>query len=74
MTTRITIEVSNSQKQQIKILAALKKVTIKDLILERTIGLEEKQEDSTKTESGDIQDKKDLESGRNFGKFWKNIK
>ena len=36
--TRLTIELEDSQKQQIKILAALQNLSIKDFILTRALG------------------------------------
>lgn len=42
--TRITIEVDPDQKMHLKAMAALNKMTIKDFILDRTIGLEPNEE------------------------------
>lgn len=42
--TRITIEVSEEQKREMKILATLSDLTLKDLIIDRTIGLEPNEE------------------------------
>lgn len=72
MLTRITIEVTPEQKQQIKILAALKKVSVKDLILERTIGLEEKEQSNSQNLSGHELDQQDVEKGKRFKAFWNN--
>jgi hypothetical protein len=69
--TRITIEISEDQKNQLKILAALSKMTLKDLILDRTIGAEPNKE--TIQAFSDYKNKVGLTKHDNFGDFWKDI-
>jgi hypothetical protein len=69
--TRVTIELSESQKKQLKILAALSNMTIKDLILDRTIGLEPNEE--TIQAFSDYTNNAGLTKHDNFEDFWKGI-
>lgn len=69
--TRVTIELSENQKKQLKVLAALSNMTIKDLILDRTIGVEPNEE--TIQAFSDYQNNVGLTKHDNFDDFWKDI-
>lgn len=69
---RITIEVTEEQKKNIKILAALNNLNIKELILDRTIGLEPNAE--TKKSFKDYKNKVGLTKKGGFDDFWKDIR
>ena len=69
--TRLTIELSNGQKKKLKLLATFCDMTVKDLILDRTIGLEPKKE--TIKSFDDYKNKKNLTKSNNFEDFWKKI-
>jgi hypothetical protein len=69
--TRLTIEISEDQKNQLKVLAALSKMTLKDLILDRTIGAEPNEE--TIQAFSDYKNKVGLIKHDNFSDFWKDI-
>lgn len=68
---RVTIELSEDQKKKLKVLAALSNMTIKDLIIERTIGSEPNEE--TIKSFNDYQNKVGLKKHDNFDDFWKDI-
>lgn len=70
-TARITIEVTEPQRQQLRVLAALSDMTIKDLILDRTIGLEPNAE--TVKSFSDYKKNKGLTKHKDLEKFWKDI-
>lgn len=70
-TTRLTIELSEDQKKKLKILAALCSMTIKDLIITRTIGFEPNEE--TIKSFDDYRNKADLVKNDNFDDFWNDI-
>lgn len=62
--TRITIEVNEEQKKQIKVLAALSNLSLKDLILDRTIGIEPNEE--TLRSFDDYKNSRNLTKHNNF--------
>ena len=68
---RLTIELSQDQKKKLKILAALCNMTIKDLVIDRTIGLEPSKE--TIKSFNDYQHNINLTKHNNFNDFWKDI-
>lgn len=68
---RITIEVSEEQKRNIKVLAALSNLNIKELILDRTIGLEPNAE--TLKSFHDYENNTGLKKHNNFEDFWADI-
>lgn len=68
---RVTIELSEDQKKKLKVLAALNNMTVKDLIIDRTIGLEPNEE--TIKAFSDYQNKVGLEKHDNFDDFWKDL-
>ncbi len=70
-TQRITIEVSEDQKRNIKILATLSNLNIKEFILDRTIGLEPNEE--TLKSFQDYENKVGLKKNDNFDDFWNEI-
>ncbi len=70
-TQRITIEVSEDQKRNIKILATLSNLNIKEFILDRTIGLEPNEE--TLKSFQDYENKVALKKNDNFDDFWNEI-
>lgn len=69
--TRITIEVNNDQRRQMKILAALNNLSLKDFILDRTIGTEPNEE--TIRSFDDYQNRRDLTIHNNFDDFIKDL-
>lgn len=68
---RITIEVSEEQKRNIRILAALSNLNVKELILDRTIGLEPNAE--TLKSFDDYKNNVGLTKHDNFEDFWNEI-
>lgn len=70
-TTRLTIELSEKQKQQLKVLAAVRNLTIKDFIIDCTIGHKPNKE--TLKSFDDYQKKIGLTKHKNFESFWKGI-
>jgi len=68
---RVTIELSEDQKKKLKVLAALNNMTVKDLIIDRTIGLEPNEE--TIRAFSDYQNKVGLKKHDNFDDFWKDL-
>lgn len=68
---RITIEVSEEQKRNIKVLAALSNLNVRELILDRTIGLEPN--DETIKSFEDYKNKVGLTKHDNFDEFWNDI-
>lgn len=69
--TRLTIEISEEQKKKLKVLAAFYNMTIKDLILDRTIGKVPNEETIKSFE--DAKNKKNLTASKDFDDFWKKI-
>ncbi len=69
--TRLTIEISDDQKKKLKVLAAFFDMTVKDFILDRTIGHELNEE--TKKSFNDYQKNIDLTKHENFEDFWNDI-
>jgi hypothetical protein len=69
--TRLTIELSEAQKKKLKMLAAFCDMTLKDFIIERTIGFEPNKE--TKKSFNDYKNKKNLTVNNSFEEFWKEI-
>lgn len=68
---RVTIELSEDQKKKLKILAALSNMTVKDLIIDSTIGLEPNEE--TIKSFNDYENKVGLKKHNNFDDFWKEL-
>ena len=69
--TRITIEVDEEQKKQMKILATLSNLSLKDFILDRTIGIEPNEE--TIKSFKDYQNNKNLTTHGNFDDLIKDL-
>ncbi len=69
--TRVTIEISENQKNQLKVLAALNKMTLKDLIIDRTIGAEPNEE--TIKSFNDYKNNVGLTKHANFDDLWNDI-
>lgn len=69
--TRVTIELSEEQKKKLKVLAAFHEMTIKDFIIDRTIGSEPNEE--TKKSFKDYENKVGISEHKNFEDFWKEI-
>lgn len=69
--TRVTIKLSEHQKKQLEIVAALNNMTVKDLIVDRTIGAEPNEE--TIEAFGNYQNKVGLIKHDNFDDFWKDL-
>lgn len=69
--TRITIELSEDQKKKLKLLAAFCNMTIKDLIIDRTIGSEPNEE--TIKSFKDYQNRTGLTKHDNFDDFWNDL-
>ncbi len=69
--TRLTIELSEEQKKKLKMLAAFCNMTIKDLIIDKTIGFDVNKE--TKKSFSDYEKKKNLTKCEDFEDFWQKI-
>ncbi len=69
--TRVTIEINEEQKRQIKILAALSNLSLKDFILDRTIGMNPNAE--TLKSFDDYKNNKNLTKHPNFDELIKDL-
>lgn len=69
--TRLTIELSEEQKKKLKMLAAFCNMTIKDLIIDKTIGFDVNKE--TKKSFNDHKNQKNLTKCKDFEDFWQKI-
>lgn len=69
--TRVTIEVSENQKKQLKVLAAFYDMTIKDFILDRTIGAVPN--DETIKSFNDYKNNIGLTKHQDFDEFWEDL-
>lgn len=69
--TRITIEIDEEQKRQIKVLAALSNLSLKDFILDRTIGIEPNKETIKSFE--DYKNNRNLIKHNNFDELIKDL-
>lgn len=69
--TRLTIELSEEQKKKLKILATLSNMTIKDFIIDSTIGLEPNEETIKSFE--DVKNNAGLTKNKNFDEFWSSL-
>jgi hypothetical protein len=73
--TRVTIEVSDQERQQLKVLATINNLSLKDYILQKTIGDSEKKPNKETLKSfSDVKKNKNLTKHSNFNKFLKDIK
>jgi hypothetical protein len=68
---RVTIELTEDQKKKLKVLAAICDMTIKDFIIEKTIGHEPNKE--TLKSFNDYQKNIGLKRHSSFDAFWKDI-
>lgn len=68
---RITIEVTEEQKHAMKVLAAVSKLSLKDFILDRTVGIKPNQE--TIKSFNDYQNNFDLTKHQNFDNLIKDL-
>ena len=69
--TRVTIEISEAQRKQIKVLAAMNNMTVKDFILDRTIGKESNTE--TLKSFDDYKNGVGLTKHKNLSDIWKDL-
>ncbi len=73
--TRVTIEVTEDQRQQLKVLATINNLSVKDFILQKTLGDESKKPSKKLLKSfDDVKKNKNLTKHSNFNKFLKDIK
>lgn len=73
--TRVTIEVTEQQRQQLKVLATINNLSVKDFILQKTIGDSAKKPNKETLKSfSDVKKNKNLTKHANFNAFLKNIK
>ena len=69
--SRLTIEITEEQKHSIKILAALSKLSLKDFIIDRTIGMKPNAE--TLKSFSDYQNNSGLTKHKNFDDLIKDL-
>ncbi|MBL6664441.1 MAG: hypothetical protein ISQ34_01200 [Rickettsiales bacterium] len=69
--TRISIEISEQQRKKLKVLAAFYDMTIKDFILDRTIGSEPNSE--TIKSFNDYKNNVGLTKHDDFNDFWEDL-
>lgn len=73
--TRVTIEVTDQERQQLKVLATINNLSLKDFILQKTIGdVGSKPNKQTLKAFDDAKKNKNLTKHSNFNKFLKDIK
>jgi hypothetical protein len=73
--TRVTIEVTEQERQQLKVLASINSLSLKDFILQKTIGDASKKPGKQLLKSfDDAKKNKNLTKHSNFNKFLKDIK
>lgn len=73
--TRVTIEVTEAERQQLKVLATINNLSVKDFILQKTIGdTSKKPNKKTLKAFDDVKNNKNLTKHSNFKKFLKDIK
>jgi uncharacterized protein (DUF1778 family) len=73
--TRVTIEVTDQERQQLKVLATINNLSLKDFILQKTIGDANKKPSKQLLKSfDDVKKNKNLTKHSNFNKFLKDIK
>jgi len=73
--TRVTIEVTDQERQQLKVLATINNLSLKDFILHKTIGDTDKKPSKQLLKSfDDVKKNKNLTKHSNFNKFLKDIK
>lgn len=73
--TRVTIEVTEDQRQQLKVLATINNLSVKDFILQKTLGDAAKKPSKKLLKSfDDVKKNKNLTKHSNFNKFLKDIK
>ena len=70
--TRVTIEISEAQKKKLRVLAALYDMTVKELILDRTIGSEPNKE--TLKSFRDYENNVNITRYKNLEDLWKDLK
>lgn len=73
--TRVTIEVTSEERQQLKVLATINNLSLKDFILQKTIGHQTKKPNKKTLKAfDDVKNNKNLTKHSNFKKFLKDIK
>lgn len=73
--TRVTIEVTDQERQQLKVLATINNLSLKDFILQKTIGDMNKKPSKQLLKSfNDAKRNKNLTRHSNFNTFLKDIK
>lgn len=73
--TRVTIEITDQERQQLKILATINNLSLKDFILQKTIGDSDKKPNKQTLKAfDDVKKNKNLTKHSNFNKFLKDIK
>jgi len=73
--TRVTIEVTSQERQQLKVLATINNLSLKDFILHKTIGDSNKKPNKKTLKAfDDVKKNKNLTRHSNFNKFLKDIK
>ncbi len=73
--TRVTIEVTEAERQQIKVLATINNLSVKDFILQKTLGeASKKPNKKTLKAFSDVENNKSLTKHSNFQKFLKDVK
>lgn len=73
--TRVTIEITEAERQQLKVLATINNLSVKDFILQKTIGdTGKKPNKKTLKAFDDVKNNKNLTKHSNFKKFLKDIK
>lgn len=73
--TRVTIEVTDAERQQLKVLATINNLSVKDFILQKTIGTTDKKPNKKTLKAfDDVKNNKNLTKHSNFKKFLKDIK
>ncbi len=73
--TRVTIEVTEAERQQLKVLATINNLSVKDFILQNTLGISNKTPNKKTLKAfDDVKNDKNLTKHSNFKKFLKDIK
>ncbi len=73
--TRVSIEVTDQERQQLKVLATINNLSLKDFILQKTIGSSEKKPNKKTLQAfEDVKKNRNLTRHSNFNKFLKDIK
>lgn len=73
--TRVTIEITEQERQQLKVLATINNLSVKDFILQKTIGDPKKKPNKETLKSfSDVKKNKNLTKHSNFNNFLKDIK